>query len=704
MAGLAPLGNPITIAMLLLGNIIGFIFGILPGLSGVQALALVLPFTFGMEPLLAMYIYAGIMGSITLGGAVSAILISTPGTPGNIVTTIEGYAMAKRGEAGRALAISAFASGIGTFVGLAILIILLPIVEHLILNIRAPEVFWIVVLGLCSIAFVVRGNFLKGVVAALIGILIALIGRNPLFPVSRFDLGIWYLWDGIYLPAFMVGVFAISQVLILVTGRAAPTKVKRGWQDIADGFKDVFRYFRTFFRSCILGTIVGIIPGLGASVANALSYTATVRFAKVREGERPFGTGNLEGLVASESSNNAKDGGAVLTTVAFGIPGSPEMAVLLGAFVLHGLTPGLMLITEHADIVWTIILGLFFSQFVCVAWVLGGATWLSRISTLRAEFVTLPVLLACLAGSYAAHKNIWDVFVMVTAGFLAFGMRRFGFPVVALAIGFILGSFAETNFMQSLAISRGSISILFNRPISIALIVVIMLIVVLPVYGATSRRTRKGKQTEPGDNSTAPTRVKRPDSMQESHEPFTRQKVNRAAIIFESGLLVTVAAFIYSSLQLGPGPGTFPLIASAGAFILLVPVIVSELVPNIQRYLQTGVEYLLGGGQEPVQEPAQAEYQEKSQARTVGGMAVLIIVTLFVTLVIGFLAAVPLCFLVYLVLWQKMGWQSALVFTAGCWVFLFFGLDQLMGLDLWRGAFPELMPGWLGGEIVPRLW
>jgi putative tricarboxylic transport membrane protein len=701
VAGLNAIANPLTIWMLLFGNILGYIFGIIPGIAGLQAMALVLPFTFGMPPVSAMYLYAGIMGSTTLGGALTSILINTPGDPGNIATTIEGYAMTRRGEVTRALSIASFASAFGTFFGVIVLIFLLPVAEKLILNLRAPEMFWIIMLGLLSIAFVVRGNFLKGVVGALVGILISFMGQTPMFPMSRFDFGIYYLWGGIDLVVFLLGVFAISEIFSLGAGlQAVPQIETHNWKEVLEGLKDNFRYPVTAIRSSVIGTIIGIIPGLGASVANVLAYATTVQFTKLRNDERPFGTGNRRGLVACESSNHAKDGGALLTTVSFGVPGSPEMVVLLGAFVLHGLQPGLTLVTQHGDVVWALILGLCFSQFITVAWTLLIARWSSRILAAPSEFIVLSILLACLFGGYARHENIWDIFTMVGAGVFAFAMKRFGFSMIGMAIGFILGDFAETSLTQSLAISLGNVSILFTRPVAIATIAIILVGIIFPIW--STHRTRRQRQPETSKEITnAPISHTAPD---QKSGGAAKKQIDSGALLFELGLLLAVSAFIYSSVKLGPGPGTFPLYVSGAALILLIIIIVSEFFPNIQRYLQSGIESLLGGGQGGAEESAQGEEQEKLSVKIVGEMGALVILIPIAVYFFGFLVAIPLCFLPYLIIWRKTRWSRAIIFTAVVWVTIFFGLDWLMQFKLWRGAIPELIPGCVGGEIVPRFF
>ncbi|MBP1731199.1 MAG: tricarboxylic transporter [Deltaproteobacteria bacterium] len=696
LAGLNAIANPLTIWMLLFGNVLGYIFGILPGIAGLQAMALVLPFTFGMAPVSAMYLYAGIMGATTLGGALTSILINTPGDPGNIATTIEGYQMTRRGEVTRAIAIASFASAFGTFFGVLVLIVLLPVAEKLILNLRAPEMFWIIVLGLLSIAFVVRGNFVKGVVGALVGLLIALIGQSPMFPMPRFDFGISQLWGGVDLVIFLLGVFAISEIFALGAGQEAVPRLEiSNWKEVLEGLKDNFRYPVTIVRSSVIGTIIGIIPGLGASVANVLAYATTVQFDKLRKGERSFGTGNRRGLVACESSNHAKDGGALLTTVAFGVPGSPEMAVLLGAFVLHGLQPGLMLVTEHGDIVWALILGLCFSQVITVAWTLLTSRWSSRILAAPAEFIVLSIFLACLFGGYERHENIWDMFTMVGAGLLAFVMKRFGFSVVGMAIGFILGDYAERSLNQSLAISLGSVSILFTRPISMIIIGIIVIGIILPIWSA-HRTRRKGRLENDGEIAARPAREKAVDR--------TSVHIDKGALIFELFLMAAVVFFFYSSIRLGPGPGTFPLFVSSAALLLLILIVVSEFFPNVQRYFQSGIESLLGGGVEGAEESPPGEEQERVPVTIVVEMAALVILIPIAIFFLGFFVGVPLCFLPYLIVCRKMRWSTAVIFTVVVWIALYFGLDLLMQFKLWRGAIPELFPGWVGGEIVPRFW
>jgi len=331
------------------GTSIGLVFGALPGLSSVVSLSLFLPLTYGMDPVSAMFFYSGLMGANPFGGSISAILINTPGTAQNIATIFDGYPMTQRGEAGRALGISAAGSGLGAIFGILVLIVIMPLVRKIILSFGPPEFFMLVLFGLCTVVVAARGNMVKGLFAGGLGLLLSFMGRSALTGTIRFNFGTFYLWDGIVLIPFVIGVLAIGEIINLGAKQRSTiayteAEVAPGYKGLWEGMKDVFRYKICFFRSACIGTIVGIIPGIGGAVANVVSYTIAYQSSSHPE---TFGKGDPEGVLAPEAANNAKDGGSMLPTLGFGIPGSAEMAVLLGAFILHGLTPGPMLIKDR---------------------------------------------------------------------------------------------------------------------------------------------------------------------------------------------------------------------------------------------------------------------------------------------------------------------------------------------------------------------
>ncbi len=490
-AAASRLAEPAAILMLLLGTTLGVVFGALPGLGTITALAVVLPFTFGMDPMLAMFLYAGIISSGTFGGSIPAILLNTPGTPPNAATCLDGYPMTQRGEGARALAVSATACFVGSVGGAVVLFALLPVVKPVVFAFGPPEFFWLVVFGLVTIAFAARGNMVKGLVGGGLGILISMVGFSEMYGVFRFTMGSDYLWDGIPLVPFVVGVFAVSE-LISYTARGGTT-VRVGSDSVAidwkrqtiQGVKDTLSRPIELLRATAIGAGIGVIPGVGAGVASFLSYVVAIQASKHPES---FGKGNLEGILASEVANDAKDGGALLPTVAFGIPGSPDMAILLGAFILHGLQPGPLLLRDHMDIVYALLYGIVLSQVATSALGLITVPWLARLSVLPSRWIAPFVLVLVFTGTFMLRSNIFDVGLAVLSGIFGYVMRRFGFPLITIVIGFILGPLAERAFLQSLMISDGSYLIFFTHPITVILMLLTLVALMLPLLSSLRKR------------------------------------------------------------------------------------------------------------------------------------------------------------------------------------------------------------------------
>lgn len=476
---LSQLANLFTLTV---GAVAGLILGALPGLF-LAGLTIGMTFTFGWEPGTAMFLMAGMMGAATEGGSVPAILLNIPGEAPNAATCFDGHPMARRGEAGRAVGLAAASSFLGAVVGMIFLVILLPFVKIIVLSFGPPEFFMLVVFGLLTVAYAAQGNMLKGLVSAGIGVLLSLIGFSPVHGVMRFNLGSEnYLWDGIPLVPFFIGLFAIAELVNHVlrgdTIAEGGERVKVGLLGAFKGFLEVFHYRATLFRSSAIGILAGIIPGIGGVLANFLSYSMAVQFSKTPE---KFGEGHPEGIIASEASNDAKDGGALLPTIIFGIPGSAGMAVLLGAFILHGLQPGFFFVREHMDIVFVLIFGFVISNFLASLMAAFGADILARVTTLRIGYVIPAAFVLSVGGAYAARENIWDVGIAVLAGMLGFAFNRFGFSLVTLVIGFLLGVRAEQSFVQSLQMSGGSYAVFFNRPVAVVLLVLSILMLCLPM-------------------------------------------------------------------------------------------------------------------------------------------------------------------------------------------------------------------------------
>ncbi|MFC1816646.1 tripartite tricarboxylate transporter permease, partial [Thermodesulfobacteriota bacterium] len=478
----ARIGEPQIILALLGGSLIGMVFGLIPGLGGIQALTICLPITFGWDPEVAMFLFAGIMGSVTKGGSIPAILINTPGMAPNACTCIDGFPMAQRGEAGRAIGLAASSSVLGSLFGVIVLLLLIPLVRLLIFAFGPPEFFWLIMFGIVAIAFVASSNFLKGLVTGGLGILLSFIGYSEVFGVRRFTLGSDYLWDGIYFVPFFIGIFAIGELLSYTT-RGGVISSKgihvRSLSSVFDGFREIFKYPATFFRGSFIGVMVGLIPGIGGSVANFLSYTTAVQISK-----RPqtFGKGNPEGIVASESSNDAKDGGSLLPTLGFGIPGSPEMAVLLGAFMLHGIQPGPFLLKEHPEIVVSLISGLVVANLISSVLMIAAADQLAKVTLIPVKYIAPVVMVIGLTGAFASRGNMWDVLLAIIAGLFGYTLKRYGFPVIPLVMGFILGVLAETAFYQTFKMGLRSYLVFFSSPISLLLFALVLLLLLYPFW------------------------------------------------------------------------------------------------------------------------------------------------------------------------------------------------------------------------------
>jgi putative tricarboxylic transport membrane protein len=475
------LAQPQNIFLIALGSLMGLLFGLLPGITVLAAMSILLPFTLGLPPISAMYLFIGIMGSGPFGGAVTSILFNIPGEPTSAAACFDGYPMTRRGEAAKALGLAAASALFGALFGLVVLIGLIPMVRAIVYAFGPPEFFMLVMFGLATVAIAAPGNTLKGLVTAALGVLLSVIGYDPITGVLRFGFGSTnYLWDGINLPAFFVGVFAVGEVIgYYVAGGTiahAGVKMQGMWKGTLEGFREIFRHPRVVLQGSIVGSIIGILPGVGGTVSNFLSYTLAMQTSRKPE---TFGKGNPEGVIAAMTATN-EDTGALLPTVAFGIPGSAATALLLGALTLHGFNPGPLFIIEHMELVWALILGLLIANIVAITAGLAGANLLARLTTLDVKYLVPTILAISLLGAYADRENLWDVALAIGAGLFAYGLSRFGFPVVTLVIGFVMGRLAERAFSQSLQMQLDSL-IFFKRPVSLALFALIVIVFAVPV-------------------------------------------------------------------------------------------------------------------------------------------------------------------------------------------------------------------------------
>ncbi|MBT8100753.1 MAG: tripartite tricarboxylate transporter permease, partial [Gammaproteobacteria bacterium] len=444
------LGQGANVTYLLLGIVVGIFFGSIPGLGGATAIAILLPLTFGMQPEQAIILMGGIMGAVSIGGSVSAILLNTPGTAPNAATCIDGYPLTRQGKAGLAIGAAATASSIGGVISLAILVLLLPVARSIVLLFGPPAFFMLAVLGLTSLT-VASSNLLRGMIAACIGLFVGFVGYDDIGGTTRYTGGIEFLWDGISIVPLLIGLFAIAEMLNLyrtggpITVGTADKSVKV--VGTSDGIRAVFANPRTLFSGSAIGTLIGMIPGVGGVVASFLSYSFAAQTSRDNE---QFGSGDVRGVIAPEAANNAKDGGALIPTLAFGIPGSAEMAIFLGVLILHGIDPGPMLLLEREATILMLVLALLGATIVSGALILVGAKYLARVAHIDSMLLIPCVITISLVGAYSLHNSIGDVFVAVFFGIIGYIMIQADYPRITLIIAFVLSGLMERNFIQSL--------------------------------------------------------------------------------------------------------------------------------------------------------------------------------------------------------------------------------------------------------------
>jgi TctA family transporter len=477
---------------LILGTLLGMLFGILPGLGGPQVLALLLPITYGMDPNLAIVLLVGAMSSIAFGGSIPGILINTPGTGQSAATCFDGFPLAQQGKAGIAIGAAATASCLGAIFGAIVLTVLLPIGRQVVLAFSYPEYFMLALMGLSVIAVVSKGSMWKGLVAACLGLIFSTIGYDPITGSVRFTFGTDYLWDGIRLVPSFVGLFAIGEAIdmFLKRGRIAQTAYTGKIGNVRDGITAVFKNFGLFLRCSVIGTVVGIIPGVGGAVTNFLAYGHAVQSSKDPE---KFGTGDVRGVIASEAANDSKDGGALVPTLIFGIPGSLEMAVFLGALIVLGLEPGPRMMMDHPETILVLIYTLVAGNILVTLIGIFGAAGLVKITYVPTTMLAPVIFMLGLMGAYLTNGMLADVVLALVFGVLAFAMKRFDFPRVAVVIAIVLGGLAQKTFHQTLMLwgFKG----FFIRPISLGLFIIILFMVIYPYMRSHRMKRLEGRNT-----------------------------------------------------------------------------------------------------------------------------------------------------------------------------------------------------------------
>ncbi len=470
--------NPYLLGLSALGTVLGILMGCLPGISSTMALAILLPVTYAMSPLTAMVFLMAVFSASVFGGSISAILINIPGTPGAIVTQLEGYAMTKKGRAGEALAYSLFSSTIGGIVGLVILMLVAPIVAGAAMQFRSPEFAMTTIFGLTMLAYSTPGSTFRGILSGVMGLLCGMVGFDLVTDIPRFDFGTSALQSGIELVPLTVGLFGLAEVFRGIEEGGKRTRKNPKLGILMPSFKKLQRLWKTILRGSALGAIIGAIPAAGSAIAVAVSYAQEQRLSKRRD---EFGTGVPEGLAGPEAANNACVGGALVPLMTLGIPGDTMTAVLMGALLIHGLRPGPMLFVERPDFVASVYVALFLALIFTA--VFGFLLVRQFVKLMRTPNYILLVVIAmlCVVGSFAIRNNVIDVYIMIAFGVIGYVMSRLDIPVAPLAFGLILGPILEENLRRSLIISDGSWFVFIERPIALTMVVLSVGTLVYPL-------------------------------------------------------------------------------------------------------------------------------------------------------------------------------------------------------------------------------
>lgn len=468
-----------AILFVMLGVFVGTIIGMLPGLGPISAIAVMIPMTFGMDPATALIMMAGVYYGAIFGGSTSSILLNAPGVSGTVATAFDGYPMAQQGKAGKALAIAAIASFVGGTVSVILLMLLAPALSSVAISFGPPAYFALMVLGLTAIASLSEGSTIKALISAVAGFMVVTIGIDAQTGTQRFTFGNVNLLEGLDFLVIALGLFAIAEVCSLVLNRRDESirnthnigSLKLTKQD----FKDMTG---PMSRQSILGFIIGVLPGAGATIASFIAYITEKRISKNPE---EFGKGSVKGIAGPETANNAATSGAFVPLLSLGIPGSGTTAVMLGAFLVLGVQPGPMLMTERPEIFWGIIASMYIGNVFLLILNLPLIPYFAKVLKVPRPMLISLVIIFSMIGVYSISFNTFDLYMLFLFGVIGFLMRLFSFPAPPFILAFILGGMLEQSFRQSLTISNGSLMIFITNPISLVLLILSLLSFIIPL-------------------------------------------------------------------------------------------------------------------------------------------------------------------------------------------------------------------------------
>ena len=475
-----------SVLAMLIGTAAGILIGAIPGLTATLAMALLLPFTYAMPPLVALGMMAGIYNGSMYGGAIPAILMKIPGTPSAVATTFDGYPLTQAGRAKYALQLALASSTMGSIISALALMVIAPPLVSLALRFGPVEYFWVAIFGLTSVSLLLEGAPARGLTSAMIGVAIGLVGMDVITGSERLVFGVRHVSGGINLAVMLTGLFAVPPALAMLSAK----RIKgEGTALSGVGLKisEALYYLKTWIRSGIIGVIVGIMPGAGGNLAGILGYAEEKRSAK---DSSQFGKGDPRGLAASECANNADNASSLIPTLALGVPGNSVAALIMGAMLIQGLNPGPALFSQSGDIVYGFMWQMMITAFFMFALGLIGAKLLVNMLKIPSALLAPMILIVCSLGTYASTNSMADVWLMLGFGVMGYVLSRNGYPMAPIVLGAILGPLAESSFRQGLLISQGDALFFFSSPISLVLVATIVSILMLPLFRSIRARQK----------------------------------------------------------------------------------------------------------------------------------------------------------------------------------------------------------------------
>ena len=487
LIGLNAFADPMVLVGLVAGAFIGYLIGAIPGLGPSLGIALMIPFTYSMDPLVSIVMLVALFAAAEYGGAISGILLNSPGTAAAVATAWDGYPLTKQGKTGIALNISIISSGIGIFVSTVLLFLTAVPLSEYALSFGPAAYFALALLGLSLVSSFSSGSLLKGALAMGIGLALATVGLDSQTGVPRFSYHPDF-FEGLPLVPVLLGLFALSEVLFMIEAGASHKIKNQPMSGILEvPFKTFYKMKFLFLRSSLIGYFVGVIPGAGASIGSFVSYAVAKRFSKQPE---LFGKGSYEGIAASETANNASVSGSLSPLLALGIPGSATTAIMIGALMIHGVQPGPLLFTTSPEIPYTVFVSLWISVPIMVFIGLAGARFWAKVADIPRPAIAAIVASISLIGAYASTSSMFPVYVALTFGVIGYLLRKANIPLAPIILALVLGDMLETNLRRALSISNGDVTTFITNPLSAILLMIAILSFLLPALGVFRKKVK----------------------------------------------------------------------------------------------------------------------------------------------------------------------------------------------------------------------